>query len=300
MDGEGFSWSEDKAQTLQDVCDAIFKPEDAKASKLRFSFTIADPFAEGCPLVGCSTGFKDLCGYGMDDIVGHNCRFLVDPVPETLVDAKTRERARKFCQCVRDGEDYELSPEDVEPWMPEFNDGDNGIFCVQMNARKNGDLFRNMFFMKTVHLSDKAFIIGLQTELPESDVSVALRIARRQLEENMAEVERVLASMFWFESSMRRQDDRDPEDGFVFDPVTNRFAPAKKEDTFTETQEMEEPSDDAVPDKGEIIDGNDEPQKDKPEAEAVELPAIEDPKDSPRHAVADRKSQQQCGDCCIH
>merc|ERR550514_664996 len=41
------------------------------------------------------------------------------------------------------------------------------LLCVQTNARKNGQLFRNMFHLKQVELDDHPYIWGLQAELPE-------------------------------------------------------------------------------------------------------------------------------------
>lgn len=213
------TWTQEQSQRLQAVCDEIFEQTDGKVSGLRFSFTIADPNIEGCPLIGCSDGFKDLCGYTMQEIVGHNCRFLVEPVPRQLIDPKIRQRARDFCDAVREGRDYVMSEEDYEPWMPELAPDDNGIFCVQVNARKDGSLFKNMFYLKAISLSDSPYIVGLQSELPDTDVSEVLRRARQQLDENMAEVERTLSSMFWFSGGMRRQDDRDPGDGYQLEDL---------------------------------------------------------------------------------
>lgn len=241
------AWSEEQSRRLQEVCDSIFQQD---VTKLRFSFTIADPNMEGCPLVGCSTGFSELCGYTMEEIVGHNCRFLVDPVPQHLIDAKVRARAREFCDAVRKGRDYIMPKEDVEAWMPEAVADDSGIFCVQMNARKDGSLFKNMFFLKAISLSDNPYIVGLQSELPEENVTATLRKARQQLDDNMAEVERVLASMFWFGGGMRRQDDPDKTDGFEALPP---------EDTATTQKNVEYEdmgvADSAANDKRSCMDG---------------------------------------------
>jgi hypothetical protein len=224
-------WTTDKGDRLQAEVDRIFNTADSNDSsatrEFRFSFTIADPSIEGCPLIGCSSGFTTLCGYHMEEIVGRNCRFLVDPVPIELVDQKVRRFAREFCEAISRKEDYILPREDAISYMPADRHSGDGIFCVQTNARKDGSIFKNMFYLKAVQLSDTdgsdhQYIIGLQSELPdflldcassEAMANEGLRVACRRLDQNMAEVERVLAGMFWFGSAMRRQDDIS-DDGF--------------------------------------------------------------------------------------
>lgn len=207
-------WTDELSHHLQQTCDEIFLQNGGKLSRLHFSVTVADPHLEGSPLVGCSIGFSELCGYTMDEIVGRNCRFLVDQVPPHLLNEKHRKRARDFCEAVREGREYQMPPEDVDPWMPASPHSDNGVFCVQMNARKDGSLFRNMFYMKVVRLSDREFIVALQSELSDESVVNSLREARQSLDTNMGEVERVLSSIFWLSCGMRRQDEVDPDDGF--------------------------------------------------------------------------------------
>merc|ERR1712151_1076300 len=85
------AWTRELAKDLQEAVDRIFA-KNTKLAKCEFSLTIADPMLDGCPLIGCSTGFGKLCGYDMHEIVGRNCRFLIDPVPKDLVDQKLRDR----------------------------------------------------------------------------------------------------------------------------------------------------------------------------------------------------------------
>lgn len=208
------AWTVEMSDALQSAVDEIFGNADSELSKFSFSLTIADPLLDGCPLIGCSTGFTTLCGYEMHEIIGRNCRFLVDPVPPELVDANVRAQARKFCNSVRDGTEYRLSETEHKAWMP-MGTTSGELFCAQMNARRNGTLFRNMFYLRAVELDDRHCILGLQTELlgsPE-DEELARRACRR-LSANMQQVERVLAAQFWYSSSLRRQDVVDPNDGY--------------------------------------------------------------------------------------
>jgi len=220
-------WTAEQADSLQEAIDKVFGIAGDNLKGLQFSLTLADPRLPQCPLIGCSTGFKTLCGYEMDEIVGRNCRFLVDPVPKDMVSDKVRVLARRFCNAVRDSADFQMSNDDQEPWMLRARASDDGVFCAQMNARKDGSLFENMFYMRRVELDDQPYIIGLQTGLPPGSLTKAGIVtgadwalqacteACRTLDLHMAEVERVLSGMFWLTTPMRRQDEPDVEDGFV-------------------------------------------------------------------------------------
>mmetsp|Transcript_81328 Transcript_81328/g.225973 ORF Transcript_81328/g.225973 Transcript_81328/m.225973 type:complete len:381 (-) Transcript_81328:502-1644(-) len=227
-------WSQEQGDQLQTAIDRIFGKAGDQLKWLRMSLTLADPALPECPLIGCSTGFGTLCGYTMDEIVGRNCRFLVDPVPKDMVNQGVRDVARNFVNAVRDGKDYRMPADMKQPWMPPMSQ-DQGVFCAQMNAKKDGSLFENMFYMVRIELDDRPYIVGLQTGLPSgtltmrsSDAGVlpndedasalqACYQACRILDANMGEVERSLAAFFWLSAPMRRQEVLD-DDGFVDDP----------------------------------------------------------------------------------
>mmetsp|Transcript_8397 Transcript_8397/g.19768 ORF Transcript_8397/g.19768 Transcript_8397/m.19768 type:complete len:238 (+) Transcript_8397:84-797(+) len=204
-------WSEAAAQELQGVVDKTFTTDRAVGLKgLRFSFTIADPLLAHCPLIGCSAGFKDLVGYTLDEIVGRNCRFLIDPVPNHLVDQKMRRHVKAFCQEVANFRSYVIPDEEREAWMPEGRTQDE-MFCVQTNARKDGTLFNNMFYLKVLNAGDeigneKPFIVGLQTELPHGKADLITLVKNlEQLDLNMDDVEAALTKFLYIQTGMRRQ-----------------------------------------------------------------------------------------------
>jgi len=202
-------WTQERADALQKGVDDIFerRADSSDLGRLKFSFTIADPSIQGCPLIGCSAGFAELCGYNFDEIVGRNCKFLVDPVPPELVDSGARRLAREFCAAVAEGRDYRVPSADRRPWMPEGKPHEDGIFLVQTNARKDGSLFRNMFYLKPMGIEERNYIVGLQTSLDEGDAEVmaAAHGACETLDKNMIELEKLLAGKFWIYTSMRRQ-----------------------------------------------------------------------------------------------
>lgn len=219
-------WSDQQGSELQHAVDRVFGKAGDRLQVLRFSLTIADPLLERCPLIGCSSGFTELTGYEMGEIVGRNCRFLVDPVPVEMISDKVRFWAREFCECCRTGRDFRIPEQELEEWMPHQRSCTDGLFCAQMNRRKDGKLFSNMFYLQKVELDDRPYIIGLQTELPSavltgpgvSENIDTLRLcheACKVLDDNMGVVERMLASMFWYTGPMRRQDVLDPNDDFV-------------------------------------------------------------------------------------
>lgn len=210
-------WTQEKSDQLQAAVDAVFGSGAAALLGLRFSFTMADPQMEGCPLIGCSTGFTQLCGYEMHEIVGRNCRFLVDPVPPEQVDQAMRRRCRDFCAAAKMGEEYRVPDNERDPWLPEDRPP-NELFALQKNARKNGVLFNNMFYMRIFGLGDfdeeRTYIVALQSELEGGRADLAqLALHLKQLDKNMSKVEQILAKDFIISGSMHRQDVDDICDG---------------------------------------------------------------------------------------
>merc|ERR1712070_1133858 len=185
-------------------------------NELRFSVTVADPKAADHPLIACSAGFADLTGYSLPEIVGRNCRFLLNGVPASYINEETRMRSRDFCQCVFQGGEYENTYEVLPPGVKSFGYGlpRGELICVQVNAMKSGELFRNMFYMKQVVLDGHAYILGLQAGIPEQyedgsgmeELQKKCELAWRRLGDHMTNIEMVLAARFWYTGSMRRQD----------------------------------------------------------------------------------------------
>eukprot|EP00931_Biecheleriopsis_adriatica_P115749 TRINITY_DN91503_c0_g1_i1.p1 TRINITY_DN91503_c0_g1~~TRINITY_DN91503_c0_g1_i1.p1 ORF type:complete len:259 (+),score=61.44 TRINITY_DN91503_c0_g1_i1:70-846(+) len=204
-------WNTRCSAELQKVIDAFCIEE---LYELGFSVTVADPSKPDCPLIACSAGFTELTGYSVQEIVGRNCRFLLNGVPSNLIDETTRFKCRAFCMSSSQGEEYtgasEQLPEGLQkPWV-ELPKGE--MICVQTNARKSGELFRNMFYLKQVELDEYNYILGLQAGLPEEfddanmgDLERRCQIAFSSLEENMTLIEQVLAQQFWYSAPMRRQ-----------------------------------------------------------------------------------------------
>jgi hypothetical protein len=204
----GSSWSDGKAAQLQDAVDTIFSKSPEALLGLEFSFTIADVSVDDTPLIGCSIGFTRLVGYDLDEIVGRNCRFLIDPVPGELIDSATRRRSKEFCEAAPDEQPW-ISPSDY-PYWPTGKPCDE-IICVQVNARKDGTLFNNLFLMKVFYLStemgeERPYIVALQSELSEEGDNLSL-IANNidWLNTKMEDVKNHLSSILFMECEMSRE-----------------------------------------------------------------------------------------------
>jgi len=182
---------------------------------LEFSVTIADPSQEDCPLVACSIGFTKLTGYSVDEIVGRNCRFLLNNVPVSLIHEETRIKCRGFCDSASEGTVYALGSQELPDGtsLEAFRMPKGELICVQTNATKSGMLFKSMFTLKQVELDDEPFIVALQAELsPELEGEYELpelqekcKAAWMDLDKNMSIIEKALCSKFWYTGSMRTQ-----------------------------------------------------------------------------------------------
>lgn len=207
-------WTATYSKELQELVDAMNLEE---IYQLDFSLTIAAPLEPDCPLVACSAGFTRLTGYTVREIVGRNCRFLLQGVPPDMLDDETRSKCRSFCAAAQEGQEYdgqqgqESLPPNVQKCWTELPKGE--MICVQTNARKTGELFRNMFYLKQVELDDQPYILGLQAGLPDdfseesmSKLEEKCHTGFRFLDESMSSLVELLCAKFWYSGSMRRQD----------------------------------------------------------------------------------------------
>lgn len=208
-------WTMGKSLELQKIVDELFGGQKIALAQIEFSFSIGDPTLPDCPLVGCSAGFSRLTGYSIQDILGVSCRILLNGVPPEMINQKAREWARELCATAKLGKQYRMPEEDREDWMPPGPFPKGEAFCVQTNARRDGTLFKNMFYMKQVELDDHPYILGLQGEMPEelldqSDHNTTTKgmgdVQRKtmsMLESSMDKVEVALARFFFYDAPIR-------------------------------------------------------------------------------------------------
>jgi len=222
------AWNADFAAELQFAANSIFE-QDESLRDCQFSLSIADPSLRDCPFVGCSTGFSQMCGYEMKDVLGRNCRFLIDPVPAEYVDQAARDRAREYVQSVvgrlKSSSSLSQGEKKTPDWVPHVSRTHDWFWCVQVNARKDGTLFHNMFHLKEIMLGEKTYIIGLQCELPGKELHDVpdhdmYETACRKLDKNWMEVVKILSRLFWLSTQMQRQECKDADDDFCSDYET--------------------------------------------------------------------------------
>ncbi|GBF95420.1 hypothetical protein Rsub_08382 [Raphidocelis subcapitata] len=108
-------------------------------SRLRHTFVVADATLPDCPLVYASESFYHMTGYGPDEVLGHNCRFLQGEGTDPADVAKLRD-------AIRNG-----TPVSVR----------------LLNYRKDGTPFWNLLTMTPIKSPDGkvAKIVGVQVDV---------------------------------------------------------------------------------------------------------------------------------------
>ncbi len=100
---------------------------------------VTDPRQRDNPIVECNDAFQALTGYSHDEIIGHNCRFLVGPGTEP-----------ELTQALRDG------IRQKQPVMVEIR-----------NYKKDGTPFRNAVMVAPIfdEQGELQYFLGSQVEL---------------------------------------------------------------------------------------------------------------------------------------
>jgi PAS domain S-box-containing protein len=103
---------------------------------------ISNPRLPDNPIISCNAAFMALTGYGEDEIVGRNCRFLSGPATEPWLSETIREGVRKH-----------------KPVLVEI-----------LNYKKDGTPFRNAVLVAPIFddAGELEYFLGSQVELPET------------------------------------------------------------------------------------------------------------------------------------
>lgn len=103
--------------------------------------TLSDPDLEDSPIVYANKAFEDMCGYGQEEIIGRNCRFL-----------QGNDRGQP----------------DLEPLRAAIKKGEP-IEVTLRNYRKNGELFHNRLVVKplTDDRGNVVYFLGVQYDITE-------------------------------------------------------------------------------------------------------------------------------------
>eukprot|EP00966_Prymnesium_polylepis_P057746 1337418-Prymnesium_polylepis.2 len=117
--------------------------------------TVADMTLAGAPLVYVNDLFCTLSGYGRDEVLGHNCRFMQGPDTEA-------ERVGSMQECLRRGVDCHVK---------------------LTNYKKNGTTFCNLLALRPMFDSNGVlrFVVGLQLEIRDDGDPANPNFPRKQI-----------------------------------------------------------------------------------------------------------------------
>jgi len=116
------------------------KPEDLIASSA-IAAVVSDPRLADNPIVACNDAFVALTGYGRDEIIGRNCRFLAGPETEPWLTETLRTGIKM-----------------QRPTMVEI-----------LNYKKDGTRFRNAVMVAPIFdaSGDLEYFLGSQVEIAD-------------------------------------------------------------------------------------------------------------------------------------
>jgi len=117
---------------------------------------ISNPRLPDNPIIALNQAFCDLTGYGEDEILGRNCRFLAGPATEPWLTERIRQGTH-----------------DRKPTLVEI-----------LNYKRDGQPFRNAVLVAPIFLPDGEleYFIGSQVELPEDEIGLSSSRHRRAVE----------------------------------------------------------------------------------------------------------------------
>ena len=117
---------------------------------------LSDPRQRDNPIIHCNQAFLDLTGYGRDEVLGRNCRFLAGPTTEADLSEKIRQGVRNRI-----------------PVLVEIR-----------NYKKDGTPFRNAVLVAPIFDDEGEldYFLGSQSAAPDPDAPSRAQIARAKIE----------------------------------------------------------------------------------------------------------------------
>jgi PAS domain S-box-containing protein len=125
---------------------------------------LTDPHLPDNPIIFANDAFVRLTGYGRDEVLGRNCRFLRGPETDREVSNRVR-----------------TSVDEVRP-----------VSAKMLNYRKDGSTFWNQLHISPIfdEVGMLAYFVGYQHDITEQvEAEQALRYAHQELEGRLAERE---------------------------------------------------------------------------------------------------------------
>ena len=146
-------------------------PFAAAVRATRMPMVITNPKQPDNPIVFCNVAFQELTGYGRDEIIGRNCRFLQGPDTD-------RDQVDHIREAIRDGHDISI---DILNYRKDGSTFWNALYLSPVTDR-NGDI--SYFFASQLDVTDR---IEAQTAVREQKADI-----ERQVEQRTADLEAAL------------------------------------------------------------------------------------------------------------
>ena len=146
-------------------------PFAAAVRATRMPMVITNPKQPDNPIVFCNVAFQELTGYGRNEIIGRNCRFLQGPDTD-------RDQVDHIREAIRDGHDISV---DILNYRKDGSTFWNALYLSPVTDR-NGDI--SYFFASQLDVTDR---IEAQTAVREQKADV-----ERQVEQRTADLEAAL------------------------------------------------------------------------------------------------------------
>lgn len=112
---------------------------------------LVDALCKDCPIVGATQGFCQLTGYPLDQVIGQNCRLMLQGIPTTAISRSSRQNLRDFCAMCRVKGITNIAE----------------VTCIAANARRDGSHFVNLFMLGLVKIHHHIFILGVHVSIGE-------------------------------------------------------------------------------------------------------------------------------------
>lgn len=145
---------------------------------------LVDPLCHDDPIVGASRGFTASTGYQRGDVIGRNCRMMMQGVPEVAVSKSVRKNLRNFSSmsCLQGVSDI------------------SEVASIQPNARQDSSHFCNFFLVGRVTVCGSPYLLGVLLPLGEGlfakipspqlvEVTEKARAAFRRMRERLRSLE---------------------------------------------------------------------------------------------------------------
>mmetsp|Transcript_21314 Transcript_21314/g.47081 ORF Transcript_21314/g.47081 Transcript_21314/m.47081 type:complete len:669 (+) Transcript_21314:39-2045(+) len=116
---------------------------------------LSDVLCYDSPVVGMSRGFSEMTGFTYDDMLGNNCRHLLNGVPEAVISKSMRKNMRDFVRMCRVKEVDNMSE----------------VTALQPNRRRDGTKFMNHFIIGRVMVFQHPYLLGVQAMVGEGIIT---------------------------------------------------------------------------------------------------------------------------------